>query len=688
MSQIDYLSDLNWITVNSVRKVIKDANVQGDAMSLNGKIYAKGLGTYSESTLSYRMDGQYSRFIAMVGPDDAVLSNTVKDTSVIFRVYGDDMELFNSGEMRTEPYHPPKKVDVSLDGIQILKLCVESGQCERELSQSNWANWGDARVVKKDVLINSQHNINNSSYEFDILMEVDKTELNPLLYPLEKAQISISVIMKDGEKADLKNLDAIVRYTTESIYKSGRGEVATVNQKGVVTPQKGGIVKVTAELTYHGIVRSSYINLTVRPFYHKYHETLTMKMFMGQNKEVKINFEQALSIIKKMNNLTRGIPKIIYLTGWQYDGHDSGYPAWNQVNIRLKRPQDTEAVESLKWLMAEAKKYNTIVSLHINMLDASEASPLWEEYREKDILARNADGTLRRYLWGYTISYAREWELGLTQRRIDHLCEMLPLKEAGTIHIDAFHSMLPTMGAISPYHEEKYGYSTEVEEETQRKIFEYWCKKGMDLTSEFVISFRNESFIGLQPLAWHFDDSPFNYLEVPACLYCGGDGGDRRYGESMLGEDIISKDPEGLNNFLHEFCTKTLPWYFLNKLRRLEDDGIVVTFTENVQSYLQGSEIIIKQNDEIIQAGEEVFIPALWCQDREIIAYSKKGYELREWKLPNEWGDVKFVDIWDIQLEGYTHIQKNVAVKNNRIRLALGVNQAVAIVPIELEPSL
>ena len=34
-------------------------------------------------------------------------------------------------------------------------------------------------------------------------------------------------------------------------------------------------------------------------------------------------------------------------------------------------------------------QYNTTVSLHLNMFDAYEDSPLWEQYVKNDIIARN-----------------------------------------------------------------------------------------------------------------------------------------------------------------------------------------------------------------------------------------------------------------------------------------------------------
>ena len=113
--------------------------------------------------------------------------------------------------------------------------------------------------------------------------------------------------------------------------------------------------------------------------------------------------------------LSLGIPKIVYLVGWQYNGHDDKYSAFFDANELLKRPEDKSAIESLRWLMREARKYHTIVSLHINMTDAYDDSPLWDEYVKHDLISKNADGTLKvigeyNNRKAYQINYKNEWE--------------------------------------------------------------------------------------------------------------------------------------------------------------------------------------------------------------------------------------------------------------------------------------
>ena len=186
---------------------------------------------------------------------------------------------------------------------------------------------------------------------------------------------------------------------------------------------------------------------------HDYTQTLTYKIFLARKSRPDefISFVQALGIIRQVHRLTRGIPQIVYLVGWQYDGHDSRYPCWAQVNHRLGRGEDADATESLRWLMREAATLQATVSLHINMCDAYPDSPLWDEYVQKDLLNRNPDGSLMLGgIWdgvqSYLVSKTREWQAGLAKRRIDALVEMLPLAQAGMIHIDVFRP------CPSPFH--------------------------------------------------------------------------------------------------------------------------------------------------------------------------------------------------------------------------------------------
>jgi hypothetical protein len=455
--------------------------------------------------------------------------------------------------------------------------------------------------------------------------------------------------------------------------------------------------------------------MTSSSFRHEYHQTFVFKLKMCERdwwptdfkavakmsdftEPVGIlvnNCEQILEIIRRLDILTLGIPKIAYMSGWQKGGHDAQYPAWGPLDRRIKRDQDTTPLESFCWLFSEAKKYNTTVSVHINMIDAHPFSPLFDLYYKNDIIAKEKDGSLRSYVWGFPISYTREWELGFAQRRIDQLCELLPIQEAGTVHIDAFHSYIPLIGDtsyISPY----LGISCEEEAETQKKILSYFRAKGVNVTAEYASRFRVDSLIGLQPMALGYDE--IDLLRLPPGLYCGGRGNDLRGGQNMgINMKTISQTlDEAPETILIEFSRTTAIWYYLNRLERLAvDEHNALIYSDGVKSWLENTIIVdnsahnapdtttgdqyITRNGDYLRECDDVFIPALW-KDKTIIASSKEGYKNREWVLPDDWNGIKSVAVNELSLNGFRKLE-TINVENCKVKLSLYANKTVVITP-------
>lgn len=404
-----------------------------------------------------------------------------------------------------------------------------------------------------------------------------------------------------------------------------------------------------------------------RPWFHKYDQSLVMKIFLaertdeGRGCKVYLTFEQALEVIERLDRITCGAPKIVYLVGWQYNGHDSKYPAWGEVNFRLKRAQDTTALESLKWLMREGRRHHTTVSLHINALDAYKDSPLWKEYLEKDIIAKDKGGEpLKGIVWSglqsYPLSYAREWETGCAKRRIDGLLQMLPeLKEAHTIHIDAFHTYPPLppesryegFKGISPF----LGYGPEQECAAQRKTFRYFRDYGLDVTSEHSTGARLDAFVGLQPMAWIYEPPA---PDIPPSLYCG---------TPMHAEGEIRTDPKTLPGLLEQFCLKAAPEIWANARREANDNH--PPQAAEWQRVLQGNDCCL---------------PLVWKTNLALLAYSRGGYVRKTWELPVDWMRVKTVKITNVTVESVTPAG-TAEVKDGVLALALPAGQAVVITP-------
>lgn len=411
-------------------------------------------------------------------------------------------------------------------------------------------------------------------------------------------------------------------------------------------------------------------------YHHQYHQAIVYKIFMSRKsrpEDTVTNYADALAVIKGMHSLSRGMKQIVYLVGWQYEGHDSKYPAWFEANKHLMRPEDTDPRDGFRWIVREAKAFNAAVSVHINMDDAYENSPLWDEYVTNDLIIKNADGSLMKGdIWDgercYWICKTREWNCGLAQKRIDRFLEYMPeIIESGTVHIDAFR---PNPSAF-------HGVGLPAEIETARNIYSYWHSKGVDVTNEYL---SYHDLVGYMPLAWALNLDEQSRLRYPPSLICGGhDGWNQRsgsieklpgwagaffipeagtkyeeaWGTSGASGDIVGRKDgkfKMIEDMLPLFCEKTLPWYFLNRHRALElrqtAETYEVLFSEGIVSSVRVADRMhrITQNGRLLVDGGDLCIPAGWLGDGFLIAWSRNGAK-KVWTMPPEWHGVSQVQV-------------------------------------------
>lgn len=134
-----YLSDIEWkVAKTDWSKVQKDKSIDKAQIKLDGKKYAKGIGTHSNSEIIYNLKGNYSRFTSDIGVDDEVGVYG----SVVFKVFGDGKELYKSplmtGNSKTQI------VDVDITAVDELKLIVEYGA---DNINNDHADWADAKLI-------------------------------------------------------------------------------------------------------------------------------------------------------------------------------------------------------------------------------------------------------------------------------------------------------------------------------------------------------------------------------------------------------------------------------------------------------------------------------------------------------------------------------------------------------------
>jgi len=110
----------------------------GSPITLNGKTYTQGLGVHSFSGLEYRLGGVASRFQSDIGVDDQLGAIG----SVVFQVFADGTEIYNSGVMVGGAAHQSINLDVT--GVNRLTLGV--GNADDGFTGDH-ADWAGALVI-------------------------------------------------------------------------------------------------------------------------------------------------------------------------------------------------------------------------------------------------------------------------------------------------------------------------------------------------------------------------------------------------------------------------------------------------------------------------------------------------------------------------------------------------------------
>ena len=104
------LDELAAIEMKSgIKKPIAGKAISGGPLQINGKTYANGIGTHAPALSVYTIPAGATRFVAVVGVDDAVKSDT--RSSVVFQVFGDVKEM---GETPTLIAESPVLSDKSI----------------------------------------------------------------------------------------------------------------------------------------------------------------------------------------------------------------------------------------------------------------------------------------------------------------------------------------------------------------------------------------------------------------------------------------------------------------------------------------------------------------------------------------------------------------------------------------------
>lgn len=121
----------------------KDAAATGGPLCLAGDTFEDGIGMHAPSQVSYKLDGKFERFHALVGIDAASKRGRAK---VALELDGKRIDLHDGKELTIQ--NAPLLIRQDVTGVRRLTLIVDVGSFGDVQADINWAK---ARLVKKGI---------------------------------------------------------------------------------------------------------------------------------------------------------------------------------------------------------------------------------------------------------------------------------------------------------------------------------------------------------------------------------------------------------------------------------------------------------------------------------------------------------------------------------------------------------
>ena len=129
-----YLTAAMASEVDSFWRVMQDRAVSGEPLRIGEVEYERGLGVHADSKLTFNLDGKFSTFHVVPGPDDAHRGKL----EMIILV--DGKEVYRSGVISRGDFGFAQSVELSVAGASQLTLVVEQADGNNGGDHANWAD--------------------------------------------------------------------------------------------------------------------------------------------------------------------------------------------------------------------------------------------------------------------------------------------------------------------------------------------------------------------------------------------------------------------------------------------------------------------------------------------------------------------------------------------------------------------
>ncbi len=373
----------------------------------------------------------------------------------------------------------------------------------------------------------------------------------------------------------------------------------------------------------------------------RYFDDKLLYLIAGKQKvlpEPQTTFAQSAQLIAQIANLTDFAPQIAYISGWVYDGQDTGYPSEDVVNPTLGTYDD------LLKLVERSRALNANVSVNVNYDDAYKSSPLFDPA----FIAREPNGDMwKSRAWdgepAYIVGMAKFVQGGWARRRIAATLARYKLRH--TMLIDAL-SWFAIRNDWDPSHPAS-GYKNLVD--GKWVVLDSFRQRGIEVASEQfrypMLGKLSLSVNGPEPQACPFggEQIPLTAIVYRKAAIFGGEGD----GVLRPAQSLFWNSRPGLW-FEHKTDRREITdFYFLvalpySKVHALDATSYQVHGGTRIIQLEQDSKIAMNTaipsytvvwNGAIITQNEQTTCP---IDDQRIAFYARTATRL-SYPLPTHW---------------------------------------------------
>lgn len=190
-------------------------SVEDKPLTVAGKLYAHGLGTHAHSELIYELGGRFDRFESWGGVDDEMTS--YGKSSVVFKVFGDDRKLFESGILSNGS--PPCHIVVSVVGCQELRLVVTDAGDGINGDHADWLEpmlFGEQSAAKESQDVRVAHEVASPDLKLQLSAQGELIGMifqKPLTRYAARGRTSLGGFHDSGKIIASKTADGGIRFT-------------------------------------------------------------------------------------------------------------------------------------------------------------------------------------------------------------------------------------------------------------------------------------------------------------------------------------------------------------------------------------------------------------------------------------------------------------------------------------------